>query len=129
MRDESKANELEDRLIAFAVRVIKVADALPRSRVGRHVADQLLRSGTAPSPNYAEARGSESRADFAHKRKIAVKELNETRVWLRIIGEANLVRPSLLKPLIEENSQLCRIMSVSITTVRMRQSGVGDTSQ
>ena len=118
MRDESLANELEDRLIDFAVRVIKVANSLPRTPVGRHLSEQLLRSGTSPAPNYAEARGAESRADFAHKLKIAVKELNETRVWLRMICRAELVKPSLLQTLLVENDQLCRIMNSSVTTVR-----------
>ena len=76
MRDASQADDLEERLIDFAVRVIKVADALPKSPVGKHIAGQLLRSGTSPAPNYAEARGAESRADFVHKLKIALKELN-----------------------------------------------------
>ena len=129
MRDESKANELEDRLIAFAVRVIKVANALPRTPVGRHLSDQLLRSGTSPAPNYAEARGSESRADFTHKLKIAVKELNETRVWLRIIGAASLVKPKLLEPLLGENDQLCRIANSAATTARQRSSTANHAQQ
>lgn len=120
MRDESRANELEDRLIDFAVRVIKVANSLPRTPVGRHLAEQLLRSGTSPAPNYAEARGAESRADFAHKLKIAVKELNETRVWLRMVCRAELVKPSLLQPLIVENDELCRILNSSVSTVRQQ---------
>lgn len=118
MRDEQRANHLEDRLIDFAVRIIKVAGALPRSAVGRHVADQVLRAGTAAAPNYAEARGSESRADFAHKLKIAVKELNETRVWLKMILRAELIKPDLLNALLQENQELCRILNASVTTVR-----------
>ena len=121
MRDESLANELEDRLIDFAVRVIKVASSLPRTPVGRHLSEQLLRSGTSPAPNYAEARGAESRADFAHKLKIAVEELNETRVWLRMICRAELVKPSLLQTLFVENDPLCRIMNSSVSTMRQPQ--------
>ena len=67
MGDSANAEELEGRLIDFAVRVIKVADRLPKTPVGKHIAGQLLRSGTSPAPNYAEARGSESSADFVHK--------------------------------------------------------------
>lgn len=76
----SQADEMEDRLIDFAVRIIKVADALPNTSVGKHVACQLMRSGTSPAPNHAEARGAESSADFVHKLKIALKELNESSV-------------------------------------------------
>ena len=67
MGDAKKANEIEDRLIDFAVRVIKVADALAENSGSKHIAGQLLRSGTSPAPNYAEARGAESNADFVHK--------------------------------------------------------------
>ena len=77
MGHAEQANEVENRLIDFAVRVIKVADALPKTPAGKHIAGQLLRSGTSPAPNYAEARGAESRADFVHKLKFALKELNE----------------------------------------------------
>ena len=60
MGDSVQANELENRLIDFAVRVISVADALPDTPTGKHISRQLLRSGTSPAPNYAEARGAES---------------------------------------------------------------------
>ena len=86
MGDSAKANELEDRLIDFAVRIIKVADALPKSAAGKHVSRHLLRSGTSPAPNYAEARAGESSADFVHKLKIALKELNETSKRLATHG-------------------------------------------
>ena len=78
MGHAEQANEVENRLIDFAVHVIKVADALPKTPAGKHIAGQLLRSGTSPAPNYAEARGAESRADFVHKLKIALKELHMT---------------------------------------------------
>ena len=72
-----KPAELEDRLIDFAVRIINVVEALPSSKAGNHVAGQLIRSGTAPAPNYGEAQSAESRKDFIHKMKIALKELRE----------------------------------------------------
>ena len=78
MGNSASADNLEERLIDFAVRVIKVADRLPKTPAGKHIAGQLLRSGTSPAPNYAEARGAESNADFVHKLKVALKELNET---------------------------------------------------
>ena len=89
MRDETLADELQNRLIDFAVRIINVADALPNSPAGRHISGQILRCGTSPAPNYAEARGAESRADFVHKLKVALKELNETSVWLRVSATRN----------------------------------------
>ncbi len=118
MGDSTKANELEDRLIDFAVRIIKVADALPDSVAGKHVSRQLLRSGTSPAPNYAEARGAESNADFVHKLKIALKELNETSVWLRMACRAELMKAERLNGLIDENLQLCKILNASVTTAK-----------
>jgi four helix bundle protein len=76
-----KANEFEERLIDFAVRIIKLSACLPKTLAGKHIAGQILRSGTSPAPNYGEARGAESRADFAHKIGIVLKELNETSIW------------------------------------------------
>jgi four helix bundle protein len=120
MGDTDRANEIEDRLIDFAVRVIKVAVALPKSPVGKHIAGQLLRSGTSPAPNYAEARGAESTADFVHKLKIALKELNESCVWLKMICRAELMKQDLLNDLIDENQQLCRILNASIKTAKQK---------
>ncbi len=89
-----KPAELEERLIDFAVSVIGVAEALPDSRAGRHVAGQLVRSGTSPAPNYGEAQSAESRKDFIHKMKIALKELRESLVWLKIIERKPLCERS-----------------------------------
>lgn len=83
--NQSFADELEDRLINFAVRIIRLSSRLPRTPAGKHVAGQILRSGTSPAPNYGEARGAESSADFIHKIRVVLKELNETSIWLRII--------------------------------------------
>ena len=118
MRGDCKANELEERLIDFAVRIVKVADALPKTSVGKHVSRQLLRSGTSPAPNYAEARGAESNSDFVHKLRIALKELNETSVWLRLACRAELLKRERLEELINENQQLCRILNASAKTAK-----------
>ena len=81
----SRGDDIEERLIDFAVRVIVVCEALPRTAVGRHIGGQLLRSGTSPAPNYGEARAAESGKDFVHKLKVVLKELNESRIWLKMI--------------------------------------------
>ena len=72
--NQSFADKLEDRLIEFAVRIIRLAARLPRTPAGKHVSGQILRSGTSPAPNYGEARGAESRADFTHKIRVVLKE-------------------------------------------------------
>ena len=120
MVDSVQANELENGLIDFAVRVMTVADALPDTPAGKHISRQLLRSSTSPAPNYAEARGAESNADFVHKLKIALKELNETNVWLRIVCRAGLKKTELLEELIDANQQLCCILNASVKTAKIK---------
>ena len=78
---DQRGEDLEDRLLDFAARVGKLVEALPDTRLGRHVAGQLVRSGTSPAPNYAEACAAESKKDFIHKLGIALKELCEARVF------------------------------------------------
>jgi four helix bundle protein len=113
-----KADELEERLIDFAVRIIKLVSNLPNTAAGQHIAGQILRSGTSPAPNYGEARGAESHADFVHKLGIVLKELNETSIWLRIIERSRILKPELLIGIIEENRQSSRIITSSLKTAR-----------
>ena len=115
-----RANELEARLIDFAVRIVRLSSNLPRTAAGKHIAGQIMRSGTSPAPNYGEARGAESRADFVHKLAIVLKELNETSIWLRIIGRSGLLRESLIVQLVQENNELCKILTASLKTARGR---------
>jgi four helix bundle protein len=122
----SKADELEDRLIDFAVRIIKLSASLPKTPAGKHVAGQILRSGTSPAPNYGEARGAESTADFIHKLRIVIKELNETATWLKVIDRSQLLKRELLVDIIEENRSLCRIFMTSLRTVSHSPSGRND---
>lgn len=115
---QAKADELEERLIDFAVRIIRLSASLPRTPAGKHIAGQILRSGMSPAPNYGEARGAESHADFIHKFGIVLKELNETSIWLRMIHRSDMLKQEMLKDLIEENSELCRIFASSLKTAR-----------
>ena len=116
---QSRADALEERLINFAVRIVTLSANLPRTSAGKHIAGQILRSGTSPAPNYGEARGAESHADFVHKLRIVLKELNETSIWLRIIERSQLLRRELIKDIIGENAELCRIFIASLKTARI----------
>jgi four helix bundle protein len=116
----AKGDDIEERLINFGVRILKLCTRLPKTQAGRHSSSQLLRSGTSPAPNYAEARGAESPDDFIHKLKIALKELNESRVWLLMIQKSDLLPASRLVEIIGECDVLCRIISASIKTSRAR---------
>ena len=115
----SRADELEERLIEFAVRVIRLCASLPKTPAGKHISGQILRSGTSPAPNYAEARGAESQADLIHKLRIVLKELNETSVWLRVINRSGLLRKELIVDIVSENRELCRIFSASLRTATL----------
>lgn len=112
----AKGDDIEVRLIDFAVRIIKVCNKLPSNVVGKHIGRQLIRSGTSPAPNYAEARGAESQKDFVHKLKIVLKELNETRVWLKMVVQAELLDSALFEQISLECDELCRIIGASIQT-------------
>jgi four helix bundle protein len=112
------ADEVSDRLLEFAVRIGKVVDALPDTRLGRHVAGQLVRCGTSPPPNYEEARAAESRADFVHKLGVCLKELRESRFWIRFIIKADLLPEARMADLLEECTQLCKIIAQSIVTAK-----------
>ena len=110
--------DLEDRLIDFAARCIKVAESLPKTFAGQHLAGQLIRSGTSPALNYGEAQGAESRKDFIHKMKVSLKELRETLVCLKIIVRAELLTEGKLQSLINETNELISIFVISIKTAK-----------
>lgn len=111
-------DDLAKRLVDFAARIGHVVDALPDTRLGRHIAGQLVRCGTAGAPNYAEARGAESRRDFIHKLGICQKELRESQSWLELIISAGLLPETRLHSLLDESDQLIAIMVRSIASAK-----------
>jgi len=123
MSKDKKTFDLQERLIDFAVRIIRIAESLPKTKVGNHIAGQLIRCGTSPAPNYGEAQSAESRSDFIHKMKICLKELRETMVWLLMIVRAKLIKPATkLESLIEENDELISIFVSSVKTAKQNKS-------
>jgi len=106
--------DLEERLLEYAVRIIRLVDALPGTRAGRHVADQLLRCGTSPLANHGELQGAESRRDFIHKLGICLKEIREARRWLRLVHRVPLLAPAKIDPLLAETEALIKIFSASM---------------
>ena len=111
-----KGDDLSARLIDFAVRVIRLVEAMPSSMAGKHIGNQLLRAGTSAGANYEEARGAERRADFIHKLGVSWKELREASYWLKVIRKAELVTPTNLDKLMNEAVELNAIFSKSLTT-------------
>ena len=115
--------DLEDRLLEYAARVIRLVEKLPDTRAGNHVAGQLLRSGTSALPNHGEAQAAESRRDFLHKMRICLKELRESLRWLRLVQRVPLLKPALVEPLASETDELIRIFRSSIKRAEKRTEG------
>ncbi len=116
--------DLEERLLEYSVRIIKVVEQLPNTRVGNHIAGQLLRSGTSPYPNHGEAQAAESPKDFVHKLRISLKELRETKRWLKLIQRIPLIEPAeKLASILEETEELIRIFVASINTAKANDKG------
>ena len=116
--------DLEERYLEYSVKIIKIVEQLPTTRVGNHVAGQLLRSGTSPYPNHGEAQAAESPKDFIHKLRISLKELRETKRWLRLIQRIPLVEQSRrLDDILQETEELIRIFVSSIKTAKSNKNG------
>ena len=91
-REKREASErLAERLARYAARIVLWTVEFPDTKEGRHVRDQLLRSGTAPGAHYGEARGAQSRGDFLHKISLALKEQRESVHWLRVASYASFI--------------------------------------
>ena len=115
MTPQKQSWELEQRLIKFAVRIVRLTRALPKDFAGIYFGKQVLRSGSSPALHYGEARSAESKKDFRHKCSIALKELRETHINLRIVEASNIYSSDRLTGLIDENNQL---ISIFVKTVR-----------
>lgn len=117
--EENKKFDLEDRLIDFGCRIIDVVESLSNTKAAVYIGSQLIRCGLAPSLLYGEVQAAESREDFIHKMKIAVKELKETRVCLKYIIKKEMIKPpAKLNLVAKENEELVAILSKSIETAR-----------
>ena len=114
------AKDFSARLWDFAVGVARIVESIPDTRVGRHVAGQLVRCGTSSAPNYDKACDAESRKDFAHKLGIAAKEMRETSGWLRFVIKLGLVSVEQAGPLLDESIELRRMLGRSLKTLRSR---------
>ncbi len=117
--------DLGERLLDYGGRIIKLVESLPNTLVGRRVGDQLLRSGTSAGANYEEAKGAESKDDFAHKLQIALKELRESNYWLRLLVKSGKLPSERMTDLIDESNQLRAILSKSVATTKGMAKGNG----
>jgi len=118
MRDFRR--ELSERLLDSAVDVVQVVPRLQRSATGRFMVGQLVRSASSAGANFQEACGAESRADFAHKMQVVLKELRETEYWMKLVTRAKLVPADLLSGPPAEADELIRIVVKSVVTAKSR---------
>ncbi len=111
--------QLEERLIDFAVLIIEITEPMTDRKAAIHMSGQLVRSGTSPALNYGEAQSAESTNDFVHKLQVVLKELRESHICLRIIKKAKLTSHlSRLETALSECEELVRIFVKSVSTVR-----------
>jgi len=108
--------DIEDRLIRFSIVILEICELIPFTLASRNLVNQLTRCGVAPALLYGEAQAAESRADFIHKMRIALKELRETRVLLKIVYEKPVLRHAKIESALKECCELIAIFSTSITT-------------
>jgi four helix bundle protein len=113
--------DLEERLIGFAILIIKLSENLSGTKAGNAIGSQIVRSGTSPALNYGEAQSAESRKDFIHKLKIILKELRETYISLKIIKGAQMNSDQeLLNSAMSECNELISIFVKSIETSKSK---------
>ena len=119
MEQKHKHANLEDRLIAFGVGIVNLGYQLQKFKELKPISDQILRSGISPALNYGEALHAESKKDFIHKMKIALKELHETLISLKILSSLRN-NPDLeeVKRLKKENGELVAIFISSVRTAK-----------
>ncbi len=109
---------LEERLINFAVLILEITEKLPETKGSSHLSGQLVRSGTAPALHYGEAQSAESRKDFIHKMKIALKEMRESLICLKIIERKRYLTDKSIVDSLSELNELISIFVKSIDTAK-----------
>lgn len=119
-----KTNDLEDRVINFAVSIINIIEDLKNNYADNYYGNQLIRSSGSPALNYGEARSAESHKDFVHKMGICLKEFRESYNCLKIINRAQLYSGSSEKmnKVLDKNNQLISIFVASIKTSKSNNS-------
>jgi four helix bundle protein len=112
--------QMKNRTKQFALRILKVADALPTSRSGNAIANQIVRSSTSVAANYRALCRSKSRADFINKTSIVEEEADESGFWLELIVDAGLMSAKRVKPLLDEADEITAILVASRKTAIAR---------
>lgn len=106
--------DIDKRTFEFGVRIIKLVGALPKTSAGTPVGNQIIRSGTSIGANVEEALGGHTKAEFTHSMNISKKEARETRFWLKLIMESELLSSTRVEPLLQECEELVAILTVIV---------------
>ncbi len=112
--------ELKERTMDFAVRILKMVDALPKTTAGKAVGGQIARSGTSVAANYRAALRAKSDADFINKITIVLEEADESGFWIELAERAELLPSKRLKALLQEAEELTKIFNATRTTTKRR---------
>lgn len=115
--------ELQERTKAFALRVIKLVDSLPKKRSSDILGTQLLRSSTSVAANYRAACRARSQAEFIAKMGIVEEESDESTCWLELLTDAGLISRTKIESLLQKSSELTAIAVASIKTARRNTTG------
>lgn len=114
------AEALKKRTKDFAIRIVKLSQALPKTDVGRTLGRQVLRSGTSVAANYRAACRARSRAEFVSRMAVVVEEADETVFWLELLVDAGVVPLKRLDSLIKEANELLLLSAASLRTAKQR---------
>jgi four helix bundle protein len=113
-------NEMQSRVKAFAIQIVRLSESLPQNNAGWVLGKQLIKSGTSIGANYYEALRSSSQAHFISIIEIALREASETKYWLEILSELCYVEPAKLSAALDECDQLVRILTATARTAKQR---------
>ena len=116
-----KPEELKERTKQFALRVMHLVDALPKSTKARAIAQQIVRSGTSVAANYRAACRARSRAEFISRIGVVEEEADETALWLELIIADKILADKKVLPLLTEANEVVAIMAASFISARKRQ--------
>jgi four helix bundle protein len=118
--EEREMRDLKTRTKQFALRVVRLYGALPKTTEAQVLGRQVLRSGTSVGAHYREGSRARSNAEFISKLEGGLQELEETRYWLELIVEAGIIPETRMTDLLQEADQLAAILTTCVKNVKVR---------
>ena len=118
---EYAPESLRDRTKAFAIRIVRLLQALPQTTAAQVMGKQVLRSGTSVAANFRSACRARSRREFASRLGVVVEEADETLMWLELLSDTGIVRPERMTAILDEAHQLTAIFTAARETARRKR--------